>query len=175
VAGDSSSLRPAALQAAADGLVDPEEPGSWTHALMDIGATICRPARPACASCPARPWCRAARAMAPPIAHTTAGTAARTARAGAGISASGSRAPVPRTAATRPASIPFERTTRWLRGRIVDRLREVAPGEALAVDGPLGTHPAEAVTLALAGLARDGIVELDGAGRARLAGSPEPA
>ena len=36
-------------------------------------------------------------------------------------------------------------------------------------------HSAQAVTLALAGLARDGIVELDAAGRARLAGSSEPA
>jgi hypothetical protein len=77
--------------------------------------------------------------------------------------------------APRPASIPFERTTRWLRGRLVDRLRDAAPGVALAVDGPLGLHSAQAVTLALAGLARDGIVELDAAGRARLAGSSEPA
>jgi hypothetical protein len=175
LAADPAVLPPATIQAAADGLVDPAEPGSWTHALMDIGATICRPARPACVSCPARPWCRAARAMARPIAHTTAGTAARTVRAGAGISAPGSRAPAPPTACPRPAPVPFERTTRWLRGRIVDRLREVAPGDALAVEGPLGTHEAEAVTLALAGLARDGIVELDAAGRARLAGSPEPA
>jgi hypothetical protein len=39
----------------------------------------------------------------------------------------------------------------------------------------VGTHSAQAVTLALAGLARDGIVELDPAGRASLAGSREPA
>jgi len=175
VAGGSSVLPPAAVQAAADGLVDPEEPGSWTHALMDIGATLCRPARPSCPSCPARPWCRAARAMARPTAHATAGTVARTARTGAGTLGPESRAPAALAAHPRPTPVPFERTTRWLRGRIVDRLREVVPGDALAVDGPLGTHEAEAVTLALAGLARDGIVELDAAGRARLAGSSEPA
>ena len=36
----------------------PARPGAWTHALMDIGATFCRPARPRCDDCPARPWCR---------------------------------------------------------------------------------------------------------------------
>ena len=82
---------------------------------------------------------------------------------------------VPPPGRPRPASVPFERTTRWLRGRLVDRLRDAAPGTALAIDGPLGAHSAQAVTLALAGLARDGIVELDAAGRARLADAPEPA
>ena len=32
-------------------------PGDWTHALMDVGATVCRPQRPACDACPLRPWC----------------------------------------------------------------------------------------------------------------------
>lgn len=31
----------------------------WHQALMDLGATICRP-RPACDRCPVREWCRAA-------------------------------------------------------------------------------------------------------------------
>jgi hypothetical protein len=30
--------------------------------------------------------------------------------------------------------LPFERTARFLRGRIVDRLRDLVPGEALAID-----------------------------------------
>jgi len=156
VAADPSMLSFTALQAAADALVDPREPGAWTHALMDIGATVCRPARPSCPVCPARPWCR-------------------TARTPAEAPATPSRAPARRPTAHEPAAIPFERTTRWLRGRIVDRLRDAPPGTALALDGPVGTHSAQAVTLALAGLARDGIVELDPAGRASLAGSREPA
>lgn len=156
VAADPSLLSSAALQAAADALVDPSEPGAWTHALMDIGATVCRPARPSCPVCPARPWCRTARATA----------AAR---------ATPSRPPSRRPPAHELGAIPFERTTRWLRGRIVDRLRDAPPGTALALDGPLGPHSAGAVKLALAGLARDGIVELDPAGRASLAGSREPA
>jgi hypothetical protein len=52
----------------------------------------------------------------------------------------------------------------------VDRLRDVPPGAAVPIDGPLGSHPAEAVAAALGALARDGIVELDAAGRASLAG-----
>jgi len=156
LAADPSVLAPATVQDAADALVDARRPGTWTHALMDIGATICRPARPSCPACPARPWCR-------------------TARTGTRSSVAPSLAPASRTTTPRPPTIPFELTTRWLRGRLVDRLRDAAPGVALAVDGPLGTHPAEAVARALAGLARDGIVELDAAGRARLAGSPEPA
>jgi A/G-specific adenine glycosylase len=160
LAADRAAIAPAALQAAADALVDPDRPGTWTHALMDIGATVCRPARPSCASCPAQPWCRAAGAT------PTRGEAAAT---GAAATRATDRVP-PRP---RPAAVPFEQTTRWLRGRLVDRLRDAAPGEALTVEGPLGDHSAEAVARALAGLARDGMVELDAAGRARLAGSAE--
>jgi len=155
LAGEPSALSPAAAQAAADALVDAGRPGAWTHALMDVGATLCRPVRPSCPACPARTWCRAARTTANPL---------RSLR----------RAPAPRAGRARLAGIPFERTTRWLRGRLVDRLRDAAPGTALAVDGPLGIHSADAVALALAGLARDGIVELDALGRARLAGPTEP-
>lgn len=157
---DRAAIAPASLQAAADALVDPDRPGTWTHALMDIGATVCRPARPSCASCPAQPWCRAAGAT-----RTRAETAAPRAIA----SQATDRVPPD----PRPARVPFELTTRWLRGRLVDRLRDAAPGEALAVDGPLGAHSGEAVARAVAGLARDGIVELDAAGRARLAGCAE--
>jgi A/G-specific adenine glycosylase len=165
LAADPASTSRASLQAAADALVDPDQPGTWTHALMDIGATVCRPARPSCAACPAKPWCRAARELG------DGGVGRRM--------AGGTRAirPATRPSATRsrPTAVPFEQTTRWLRGRLVDRLRDAVPGEVLVLDGPLGAHSPEAVARALAGLARDGMVELDAAGRARLAGSPEPA
>ncbi len=156
-AGDPGRMAPADLQAAADALVDPDRPGTWTHAVMDLGATTCRPARPDCPACPARPWCRAARTGLP------AGTG-RAATTGLPARAA---APVP---APRRAAIPFEHTARWLRGRIVDRLRDAPDGASVALDGSLGVHSGEAVAAALAALAHDGIVELDAAGRARLAG-----
>jgi A/G-specific adenine glycosylase len=40
-------------------LVPPERPGDFAQALMDLGATICTPKRPACALCPWREPCRA--------------------------------------------------------------------------------------------------------------------
>ena len=48
------------LQSIADESVPPARPADWTHALMDLGATVCRPAAPRCAECPAARWCRSA-------------------------------------------------------------------------------------------------------------------
>ncbi|MCU0484190.1 MAG: A/G-specific adenine glycosylase [Chloroflexi bacterium] len=159
VAAPPDALAPRPLQEIADGLVDPARPAEWTHALMDLGATVCRPLRPACPTCPVQPWCATARvgsAAAPP-ARLPAGS-------GAGATPGAGRRPAVR----------FERTTRWLRGRIVDRLRDLPPGQAVPVAGSLGTHGAEAVAAALRALAHDGIIELDAAGRARLPVGPGP-
>ena len=106
--GDPAGLSARELQAAADGLVDPEEPDDWTHALMDIGSTICRPVRPLCPDCPVAMFCRFAAGDRP-----------------AGVS---SRPVTHRTRQAGPAG-DFTSTTRWLRGRILDRLR-AAPDEA---------------------------------------------
>ena len=40
-------------------LVPPDRPGDFAQALMDLGATICTPKRPACALCPWMAPCRA--------------------------------------------------------------------------------------------------------------------
>ncbi len=135
------------IQAVADATVDRERPGDWTHAAMDLGATICRPGRPRCDVCPLAPWCRWAAEGAVPKSR---------------------RARRASTAGPEPA---FPSTTRWLRGRIVDRLRAL-PGDAwTTIDGPIGAHDAAAVERALLALARDGVVELDhdAATRVRLA------
>jgi A/G-specific adenine glycosylase len=60
---DGVALGPAREQAtlwelAAD-LVAGPRPGDLNQALMELGATVCTPARPACAACPARFACRA--------------------------------------------------------------------------------------------------------------------
>lgn len=48
------------LQAAADALIDPERPGAFNQAMMELGATICTPRAPSCGDCPVQPACQAA-------------------------------------------------------------------------------------------------------------------
>jgi A/G-specific adenine glycosylase len=157
-----NELSPVALQAAADASVDPIRSGDWTHAVMDIGATLCRPGRPLCDACPLRPWCRfAANGTEEP--SPTAGLKRR-ATPPAGLK---TRATPPST----PAAQPFHQTTRWLRGRLVDRLRDADGSAWTVIDEPIGDHHAAAIQQALKALARDGIVEVDPVDwrRARLA------
>ncbi|HKJ91206.1 MAG TPA: hypothetical protein VJ960_08750 [Oceanipulchritudo sp.] len=40
-------------------LIDPRRPGPFNEAMMELGATICRKARPACLLCPVKAHCRA--------------------------------------------------------------------------------------------------------------------
>ncbi len=46
------------LRARAAGLTPGERPGDYAQAVMDLGATVCVPARPACLACPWREPCR---------------------------------------------------------------------------------------------------------------------
>ena len=50
------------LEEQARGLLDPRRPGDGNQALMELGATVCRPRRPRCEKCPLRRDCRAAAA-----------------------------------------------------------------------------------------------------------------
>ncbi len=47
------------LKALAATLVGPERPGDWAQALMDLGATVCRPKSPLCDRCPLTADCAA--------------------------------------------------------------------------------------------------------------------
>jgi hypothetical protein len=59
----------------------------------------------------------------------------------------------------REAAVSFTTTSRWLRGRILDRLRD-APADSWArIDGPVGEHDGAAVRVALDGLALEGLAE----------------
>jgi A/G-specific adenine glycosylase len=133
----------ARLQALADGLVSVERPADWTAALMDIGASACRPRRPDCAVCPLAGECRY---------FSKRDTAASQRR--------------PRM--TREAPAAYESTTRWLRGRIIERLRGLLEGEWTSIEAPLGAHEEAAIEAALVDLAREGLLERDAAGRVRL-------
>jgi A/G-specific adenine glycosylase len=139
------------LQALADDAVPHGRAAAWTHAVMDIGATLCRPREPRCDECPARPWCR----------YVDVG--AREAYGSVKI---------PTTKRRRTPT--FVSTNRWLRGRILDRLRAVADDGWLAVDSSIGSHDADRVRAAARAMAAEGLIELDhdpgeGVIRARLA------
>ncbi|HNT78485.1 MAG TPA: A/G-specific adenine glycosylase, partial [Anaerolineae bacterium] len=52
---------PAELEEAVRILMPEAAPGPFTEALMELGATLCRPAAPQCEACPWCGWCRAYR------------------------------------------------------------------------------------------------------------------
>jgi A/G-specific adenine glycosylase len=128
------------LQAIADAVVPAERPADWTHALMDLGATLCRPATPRCDECPARAWC-----------------------ATTGPGPLSGRRPQPEP--------PFASTSRWLRGRILDRLRDLPSDGWWRVEGPIGSHEGPAVAAAVARMELEGLLERrpGGEDRVRLA------
>jgi A/G-specific adenine glycosylase len=131
-----------ALQSIADRSVPRARPAEWTHALMDLGATVCSPNTPRCSDCPAAPWCRSATRVQ------------RRVRRGHS-----------------PAGAGFGSTSRWLRGRILDQLRDVPDDEWGAVVAPIGQHDGQAVDAALLTMESEGLIERDRSdtGRARLA------
>jgi A/G-specific adenine glycosylase len=47
------------FQNAAERLLDPEQPGSFNQAMMELGATVCKPQRPHCNHCPLAWTCSA--------------------------------------------------------------------------------------------------------------------
>jgi A/G-specific adenine glycosylase len=142
LAGSRDGIAAAQLQLVADSSVPRDRPADWTHALMDVGATICRAAAPRCGECPARDLCRYA---------ATGGSAEAPTRRRAGDGA-------------RPET-PFPATTRWLRGRILDRLRDGAGWVELGA--PIGGHDRAAIETALGDLAAEGLVERDAGPRLR--------
>jgi A/G-specific adenine glycosylase len=128
------------LQALADGFVPRGRAAAWTHALMDVGAAFCRKRDPRCGACPLAAHCRYLAAGRPPEA-----------------------------ASTQPAPKPFRSTNRWLRGRILDELRDAHEPGWVSFSEPVGDHNVAAVRDALAAMAREQLLEIDSGGaRARL-------
>ena len=101
-AGGPEGLGPVEMQALADAVVPHDRPDAWTHALMDLGARVCRPQSPAARTVPSSPGAGMRRASV-----LLAGARRRRRHAGP-------KRPEPA----------FSATTRWLRGRILERARD---------------------------------------------------
>lgn len=54
-------------RALARALVDEARPGDFNQSLMELGATVCTPTAPSCASCPLQSHCRAYAEVGAPI------------------------------------------------------------------------------------------------------------
>jgi A/G-specific adenine glycosylase len=117
---------------------------AFNSALMDLGATICGARAAKCLVCPLRAECAAA-PLDPALLQ--AASRARARRGG----------PQQR--------LPFEATTRYVRGRVLDVLRGLGPGESISLlelDARLAplldAHPPGAVERAVEALRREGFV-----------------
>ena len=136
------------LAALAAKLVPREGGFAFNSALMDLGATLCTARAPKCLLCPLQKTC----AAAPVDARLLAALAAKYAR---------ERSPQER--------LRFEATTRYVRGRVIDRLRALEEEERIslldlygALAPALPHHDAAAVERVALALERDGVVERSG-------------
>jgi A/G-specific adenine glycosylase len=112
LAGDEA-ISPADLQRLADASIPHDAPARWNQAVMDYGARVCG-VRPKCGECAVARWCasRAAIEASPRLV----------AERRAAYRASPHRA---------KPDVPYEQSARYYRGRIVDLLRALPPGESL--------------------------------------------
>jgi A/G-specific adenine glycosylase len=94
---DATSYTPAELSRRAAALLPAGRAADFNQAMMELGATVCRPRAPRCGDCPVRDGCA--------------------------TRAAGGPAPAPR----RRGAQRFEDTDRWARGRIVAALLAGAP------------------------------------------------
>jgi A/G-specific adenine glycosylase len=150
------------LQAVADALVAIQDPGGWTHASMELGATVCRATRPDCPACPVSRWCASAGQATP----ATAG--AREPRRPEAVPRRVRKATAQSTPGGRSRDPVFEQTTRWLRGRIVAHLRAADDGAWVELPDRLGSHGPEHIAAAATALQRDGLLERGPGGAVRL-------
>ncbi len=125
------------LQTAADLLVPHNRAYDWNQAVMDFGASICTAKRPKCVVCPFASIC-------PSKPFFTSNSISQPSR--------------------KPKTVPFKDSNRFVRGRIVDLLRKKKrlrlDALVQAITAEHSHIPLPRLTSALAGLARDGLVEV---------------
>jgi A/G-specific adenine glycosylase len=139
------AVPPATIDAKAREIVPHGCGHDWNSAMMDLGATICTARAPKCLLCPMSPECAAAPIDAAGLEEARRAHAVRK---------------------TPQEQIPFERSNRFLRGRIIDRLRDLPDGETISL---LDLHrelqplvpgrSVEEMDEAVGGLERDGMLK----------------
>ncbi len=124
-------MTPKPLQAAANEFgaqLKPGEAGRWAQAAMDLASALCRPRAPECPSCPLRDHCASSGRV----------KSAKVVR--------------------RSAPINFASTQRWLRGRLMDELRD-AGSSGVQIRGVRGEHSGATVTATIKRLCGEGLAE----------------
>src|SRR5215212_8477186 len=151
---ESAPVGEARLLAIARDAVPAGRGWAWNQAIMELGALICTAAAPTCWRCPVQPHCRA--------------YAARRAADEQLFSSEATPAPqrLRRVAERRETS--YAGSNRFYRGRAIEALRQLGPGEALPLpalgrqlkDG-FGDDDMPWLRTLVDGLARDGLLALD--------------
>lgn len=78
---DGEALSGGALDSRALELLDSSRPADWNQAIMDLGATVCRPRDPLCDECPVERWCSDPVVYVPPARQSPYEGSVRQARA----------------------------------------------------------------------------------------------
>lgn len=130
VGGPRLTAKP--LQEAANtfgAMLEEGQAGRWAQAAMDLASSICRASVPDCLSCPLKKVC-----------------------------ASSGRVVQREKKSTRSMPARFSSTQRWLRGRLLDELRD-AGRDGVIIRGARGEHPARTVTATIKRLREEGLAE----------------
>jgi A/G-specific adenine glycosylase len=160
----TATMSDAALLELAQAAVPAGEGWAWNQAIMELGATICSAAAPACWRCPARARCRAyaERQAADEQVFSGEGDLAGAGRGGPALQGMGRRG----VAERREES--YAGSNRYYRGRAVEALRGLPPGVTITLDalGPqvrpdYGADNAAWLSVLVEGLARDGLARID--------------
>lgn len=123
-------------------IVPPGRADDWNSALMDLGSTICNARSPKCLLCPLQTQC---------------------------VSAPIDPALLQRRRAVAATPVRYETTTRYARGRLIDRLRELAPGERISLldlhrdlEPVLTGRSSDDVSALVSALEKDGLIVRSG-------------
>lgn len=130
VAGET--LTPSAAQRSADALADDTDPWTWNQTMIDLGATVCTPRKPACDRCPLVTGC--------------------VWRSGPGKD--------PAAVPPSKRQAPFAGSDRQARGRLLDACRS-GPVAQADVPRIIADDDADRVERIISGLVRDGLLRRD--------------